>query len=262
MKKFFLYSLAIVLLASCDEKKVENAEQNESALSELRAATVNKKYELLLPDSLKYADDRFFSELDIFISWPEKINGKTPAELQQRILAKAFGERKTPYKNLEEALNAVKSEPLGYADEPGVTQKEISAIPDSALRISTLLVEAYPAYMNNRLWTYYVVNYTYYAGAAHGLAAAAHRHGINLRRGKNRPYNFPALGFRAVGRPSGGQPYGGVGGQAEQCRGVGLAPVAQHEPRRCQFVGFFFHCVLCLCGSFCGAAVACPRLQN
>lgn len=169
MKKIFLYSLAIALLASCNEKKVENAEQDESALSELRSVTVDKKYELQLPDSLKYADDRFFSELNIFISWPEKINGKTPAELQQRILAKAFDERKTPYKNLEEALNTVKSEPLGYADEPGVTQKEISAIPDSALRISTLLVEAYPAYMNSRLWTYYVMNYFYPAGAAHGV---------------------------------------------------------------------------------------------
>lgn len=169
MKKIFLYSLAIALLASCNEKKVENAEQDESALSELRSVTVDKKYELQLPDSLKYADDRFFSELNIFISWPEKINGKTPTELQQRILAKAFDERKTPYKNLEEALNTVKSEPLGYEGESGVTQKEISVIPDDELRISTLLVEAYPAYMNSRLWTYYVVNYTYYAGAAHGL---------------------------------------------------------------------------------------------
>ena len=169
MKKIFLYSLAIALLASCNEKKVENAEQDESALSELRSVTVDKKYELQLPDSLKYADDRFFSELNIFISWPEKINGKTPTELQQRILAKAFDERKPPYKNLEVALNTVKSEPLGYAGEPGVTQKEISAIPDGELRISTLLVEAYPAYMNSRLWTYYVMNYFYPAGAAHGV---------------------------------------------------------------------------------------------
>lgn len=168
MKKLCLCALAALVLAGCGEKKSE--EENSSDISRLRSVSLSAAYELSMPDSLKFdPESRYFSDIDIYLSWPESINGKKPVALQEKIIEKAFGsDRKKS--SLEEALKQLQTLPLGYEEEKDVTQKEIKSIPEEAeMRISALTVEAFPCYMSKKALTYYVMSYYYPAGAAHGV---------------------------------------------------------------------------------------------
>lgn len=170
MKKVFLYSLIALVCSACGGEKEEKDEQ-QAAVSQFRAVKVDDKYELTLPDSLKYdAGSRYFSELRLYISWPELINGKSPEELQKKILEKAFGEEKQ--QSLEQSIAQAKKTPIGYEDIEGVTQKIIESIPkDSQMTTSTFSVEAYPNYMSEYIYSYFVQSYFYPAGAAHGVGS-------------------------------------------------------------------------------------------
>lgn len=177
MKKLLLYSLAALALTGCGGKKAEDGSQSagNEEISQYRTVRIDVKHKLNLPDSLKFdTGARYFSEIDIYMGWPEIIEGNEPSELQRLILERTFG--KEMKGSLAEILEKVKNTPLGYEDEKGVTQTPVVSIPapDSGVKTSALKIEVFPDYMSSRIHSYYVMHYFYPAGAAHGVTNEYH----------------------------------------------------------------------------------------
>ena len=170
MKKLLLCGLSAVLLAGCGEKQ-EGGQQPSEDQSVLRTVALDTEYEVNMPDSLKFdTASRYFYDLDVFVNWPETIEGRTPEGLQSVLVEKAFGPEMKG-KTLEEAMSAVQSCVPGMEDMNGVTLAEADSIPsgEAGMRTTSLKVEVYPCYASASVYTYFISRYFYPAGAAHGV---------------------------------------------------------------------------------------------
>lgn len=87
MKKLCLCALAALVLAGCGEKKSE--EEASSDISRLRSVGLSAAYELSMPDSLKFdPESRYFSDIDIYLSWPNQSTAKSPLPYRKKSLKK------------------------------------------------------------------------------------------------------------------------------------------------------------------------------
>lgn len=155
---FFLTAVAL-LLAACSQQQTDERTSVFTNINE------HHYYKQNLPDSLRFDSElEPYSEVRIFIEWPEKLRGKVPAALQREIVTLALNDT---INDIETAVATRLKQPIFYEDVPSVTQEEIDSIPQEYS--SYLSINVTPSYMGERVYTFNIALSNYMLGAAHGL---------------------------------------------------------------------------------------------
>lgn len=156
--RLFLLTVVALLLAACSQ-------QTDERTSVFTNISEHHYFKQNLPDSLRF-DSEFepYSEVKIFMEWPEKLRGKVPEALQKELIILAFNDSVNDINTV--VANRVK-QPIFYEDVPSVTQEEVDSIPQEYS--SFLSINVMPSYMGDRVYTYNIGLSNYMLGAAHGL---------------------------------------------------------------------------------------------
>lgn len=164
MKRFIPIMIAVLALTACNGNKKDADSKKSVFITE----SLEKKFVITnVPDSSFWDNKELhYTQIDVLINWPETLAGETPKELQDSLLSAVFGTYRRA--DVPESLEALCAVPLGSDYAEGLTQKEVTEIPDSISGYSTLDIDASVA-SSSRDFVTYCVNYSYYLeGAAHG----------------------------------------------------------------------------------------------
>ena len=157
-RNLFMLTVVAALLAACSQ-------QTDERTSVFTNISEHHYFKQNLPDSLRFDSElEPYSEVKIFMEWPEKLRGKVPEALQKEIINLAFNDSIDDINTV--VANRVK-QPIFYEDVPSVTQEEVDSIPQEYS--SFLSINVMPSYMGDRVYTYNIGLSNYMLGAAHGL---------------------------------------------------------------------------------------------
>lgn len=158
-RNLFLLTVVALLMAACSQQQTDERTSVFTNINE------HHYYKVSLPDSLRFDSElEPYSEVKIFMEWPEKLRGKVPEALQREIINLAFNDTVNDLQTV--VANRLK-QPIFYEDVPSVTQEEIDSIPQDYS--SLLSVNVTPSYMGERVYTFNIGVSSYLLGAAHGL---------------------------------------------------------------------------------------------
>ena len=161
MKKSLLLLCALAaLMVSCG-KSGEEVEK----ISVFKTYNEHHYYKLNLPDSLKFDEQDAYTEIKIFLQWPQKINGCEVPDLQKELIAYLFADSLGT--NIDECIATELAKPLFYDDPKGITQEEVDSIPQEFCSYSSVSLK--PTYMGEKIYSFAIDSSDYMQGAAHGF---------------------------------------------------------------------------------------------